>query len=211
LVDLPVPGYLGNGQGKTITYNTAKVLNRGFEYNIAWTSEKDNFRYRIGTIGTTLHNEVLAVTGAEESHLLFNGAQTTATRPGLPLGAFYGYVVDGVFQNQAELDAYPHRSDAGVGDLRFVNTNNDNVLDGNDRTYLGSAIPDFIYGLNLEVGYKGFDLAVDFQGQRGNKIYNIKETARPDLYNFEQHVFDRWTGEGTSNSEPRASSGGYNW
>lgn len=212
LVDLPVPGFLGNGESKTITYNAAEVLNRGIEYSIAWTGGNNDFRYRIGTIGTTIHNEVLKVTPVQvEGHTLFNSTQTTATRPGLPIGAFYGYSVDGIFQNQEQLDAYPHRSDAGVGDLRFVDVNNDNVLNGEDRTYLGSPIPDFIYGLNLEAGYKGFDISVDFQGQTGNKIFNAKETTRPDLYNYEQHVFDRWRGEGTSTTEPRATAGGYNW
>ncbi len=212
LIALAVPGYLGNGTGATITYNAAEVLNRGFEYNLAWTSQTDNFTYRIGTVGTTIHNRAVKVMGTGGAgDRLFNEAQTTASRPGLPLGAFYGYQADGVFQNQGELDAYPHRSDAGVGDLRFVDVNGDGAITDADRTYLGSPIPTFVYGLNLEVGYKGFDLSADFQGQTGNKIYNAKETIRPDLYNFEQHVYDRWTGEGSTNTEPRPTAGGYNW
>ncbi|SDK96985.1 TonB-linked outer membrane protein, SusC/RagA family [Catalinimonas alkaloidigena] len=212
LINLPVPGYLGNGDGATITYNAAEVLNRGFEYNVVWSGAANEFTYRIGTVGTTIHNEALKVFGTGGSgDRLFNGGITTATGPGLPLGAFYGYQVDGVFQTQEELNAYPHLSTAGVGDLRFVDTNADGVLNSDDRTYLGSPIPSFIYGLNMEFGWKGFDLTADFQGQTGNKIYNIKETVRPDLYNFEQHVINRWTGPGTSNTEPRATAGGYNW
>jgi TonB-linked SusC/RagA family outer membrane protein len=212
LIDLPIPGFLGNGEGATITYNAAEVLNRGLEYNISWQSNWNDLRYRIGTIGTTIHNEALKVfgTGGEGDRLL-NGESTTATSPGLPLGSFFGYVTDGIFQTQAELDAYPHQSNAQVGDLRYVDVNNDGVLNSDDRTNLGSPIPTFLYGINLSLGYKGFDFSVDFQGQSGNKIYNAKETVRPDLYNFEQHVFDRWTGPGTSNSEPRATAGGYNW
>jgi hypothetical protein len=169
-------------------------------------------RYRIGTIGSTIHNEATKVfgTGGEGDRLL-NGAGTTSTSPGLPLGSFYGYKTDGIFQNEAELDSYPHISGAEPGDLRFVDVNNDGELNSSDRTNIGSPIPTFIYGINLELGYKAFDLSADFQGQSGNKIYNAKETVRPDLYNFEQHVFDRWRGEGTSNSEPRATAGGYNW
>jgi TonB-linked SusC/RagA family outer membrane protein len=212
LIALAVPGYLGNGTGATITYNAAEVLNRGFEYNVAWTSQKGDLTYRIGTVGATIHNRAVKVMGTGGSgDRLFNQAQTTATRPGLPLGAFYGYQTDGIFQNQGELDAYPHRSDAGVGDLRFVDVNGDGAITDADRTYLGSPIPTFVYGLNLEVAYKGFDFSADFQGQTGNKIYNAKETTRPDLYNFEQHVFDRWTGEGSSTTEPRPTAGGYNW
>jgi hypothetical protein len=130
---------------------------------------------------------------------------------GLPIGAFYGYVTDGVFQTKDELDAYPHSSQAEVGDLRFVDTNKDGKLNSLDRTYLGSSIPKFIYGFNFELGYKGFEFSADFQGQVGNKIFNGKEVVRPDPYNFEQHVFDRWTGPGTSTTEPRSSFGGYNF
>jgi hypothetical protein len=68
-----------------------------------------------------------------------------------------------------------------------------------------------MYGLNFSASYQGFDLNIDFQGQSGNKIYNVKETIRPDLYNFESHVYDRWTGDGTSETEPRATQGGYNY
>jgi TonB-linked SusC/RagA family outer membrane protein len=213
LIDLPVPGYLGNGDGASITYNAAEVLNRGLEMSLAWTDELANgFKYRVGAIATTIHNEALKIKGSGgEGDYQPNAAGTTRTEVGLPLGAFYGYVVDGVFQNQAELNAYPHLSIAEVGDVRFVDTNGDGILNGDDRTYTGSAIPEFMYGLNLETSFKGFILSADFQGQQGNKIYNAKETVRPDLYNFEQHYINRWTGEGTSTSEPKASAGGYNF
>jgi hypothetical protein len=129
----------------------------------------------------------------------------------LPIGAYFGYLTDGVFQNQTELDAYPHASQAGIGDLRFVDYHKDGVINSLDRTYLGSSIPKFVFGFNCELAYKAFEISADFQGQAGNKIFNGKEVVRPDPYNFEQHVFDRWTGEGTSNTEPRASFGGYNY
>jgi hypothetical protein len=129
----------------------------------------------------------------------------------LPIGAFYGYKTDGIFQNRQELDAYPHLSQAGIGDLRFVDINNDGVLDANDRTYLGSPIPDYLFGLNMGVQFMNFDFSLDFQGQVGNKIFNGKEIVRPDPYNFEKRVFDRWRGEGTSTTEPRPSFGGYNY
>jgi hypothetical protein len=110
-----------------------------------------------------------------------------------------------------ELNAYPHTSQAGIGDLRFVDVNDDNIIDGDDRTYIGSPIPKFIFGVNTQIEYKGVDFSLDFQGQTGNKIFNGKEVVRPDPYNFEKHVFDRWTGPGTSNTEPRPSFGGYNY
>jgi TonB-linked SusC/RagA family outer membrane protein len=217
LVDLTTPGHLGNGLNQKITFNAGSVLNSGLELQLTWKDNIGELNYSIGVQGSTIHNEVLMVGGNSgvdsllKGGYLANGLPVTESRVGLPIGSFYGYKTNGIFQNQAELDAYPHLSDAGVGDLRFVDVNNDNVLDGKDRTEIGSPIPKFIFGFNIELQYKGFDVSVDLQGQTGNKIFNGKEVVRPDPYNFEKHVFDRWTGEGTSNTEPKPSFGGYNY
>ncbi len=217
LVLLSIPGHLGNGQGTKIRYNAASVLNSGFEFKLTWRETKGDFNYSISALGSTIHNEVTAIGGSKgiDSTLLGgylgNGEPVSQSRVGLPIGAFYGYKTDGVFQSQAELDAYPHASNAGIGDLRFVNVNGDNVIDGKDRTFIGSPIPKFIFGLNMTFAYKAFDLSIDIQGQTGNKIFNGKEVVRPDPYNFEARVMDRWTGSGTSNKEPRPSFGGYNY
>jgi len=215
LVDLSTPGYLGNGQGQKITYNAGKVLNSGFEGNITWREKVGEFSYSIGFLASTIHNEVLSVGGSSGIDSLLYGGNIkgflTQSREGLPIGAFYGYKTDGIFQNQAELDAYPHTGDATIGDLRRVDVNGDHVINDLDRTFIGSPIPKFIFGFNAEVSYKQFDVSISLQGQTGNKIFNAKEFIRPDAYNFEQHVIDRWTGEGTSNTEPRASFGGYNY
>ncbi|MEQ8687735.1 MAG: TonB-dependent receptor [Imperialibacter sp.] len=217
LVDLLTPGHLGNGQGQRVTYNAGSVLNSGFEFNLGWSDEIQGVKYRIGALGSTVHNEVLSVGGNSgvDSTLvggyLGDGRPVTLSREGLPIGAFYGYQIDGVFQNQAELDAYPHDSQARPGDVIIRDANGDGRISLADRTYMGSPIPTFIYGFNLEASYKGFDINVDFQGQMGNKIFNGKEVVRPDPYNFERHVINRWTGEGTSTTEPRASFGGLNF
>lgn len=217
LVPLRTQGYFGNGNGALITVNAGTVLNRGVEFNVAWQDEIKGIKYRVGILGNTLHNEVLAVGGSKgiDSTLvggfLGNGQAATLSRVGLPIGAFYGYKTAGVFQNTAQLNATPHDSNADVGDLIFVDTNKDGKITAADRTYLGSPIPTLIYGFNMMVGYKGFEVMADFQGQTGNKILNAKEIVRPDPYNFEKHVINRWTGEGTSNTEPRASFGGYNY
>ncbi len=217
LVDLLTPGHLGNGQGQRVTYNAGSVLNSGFEFNLGWSDEIQGVKYRIGALGSTIHNEVLSVGGNSgvDSTLvggyLGDGRPVTLSREGLPIGAFYGYQIDGVFQNQAELDAYPHDSQARPGDLIVRDVNGDGRISLADRAYMGSPIPTFIYGFNLEASYKGFDINVDFQGQLGNKIFNGKEVVRPDPYNFEKHVINRWTGDGSSTTEPRASFGGINF
>lgn len=217
LVELATPGHLGNGQGQKVTYNAASVLNKGFEFNLRWRESRGDFSYSIGVLGTSIYNEVLGIGGNSGIDSLLiggylgNGIPVTLSSIGNPIGAFYGYKTDGVFQSQAELDAYPHSSQAEVGDLRFVDVNGDGKIDGKDRTYIGSPIPGFIFGLNMDFSYKSFDLSLDIQGQTGNKIFNGKDVVRPDPYNFEAYVWDRWTGPGTSNTEPKPSFGGYNY
>ncbi len=221
LVDLVIPGYYGNGVGQRITYNAAKVLNTGFEFNVGWRDQVGEFKYNISANGSTVHNEVLDIGGKSgaDSTLtggyIGNGASVTRTRNNLPIGAFYGYQTDGVFQTQAEIDAYASYArlteDAQPGDLKYVDTNGDGYIDPNDRVYLGSSIPKFIFGFNFGLEYKGLDFSVNIQGQTGNKIFNAKEVVRPDPYNFEAHVFDRWTGPGTSDTEPRPTFGGNNY
>lgn len=214
LIPLINPGYWGNGQGATTTFNAASVLNRGFEFSLSYQDQFGDIAYKIGAIGNTLHNEVLEISGADEE-AIFGGAVfnqfVTRSIVGLPMFHFYGYEVDGIFQNQQELDAYPHQSAASVGDLRYVDQNGDGVINTDDRVMIGSPIPDFIYGFNLDLSYKNFSLNADFQGELGKQLYNAKDAVRPDLYNFEAYVWDRWTGEGTSNVQPRPTAGGYNW
>jgi TonB-linked SusC/RagA family outer membrane protein len=217
LVELSTPGYFGNGQGQKVRFNAASVLNTGVEFLLSYKGTVSDLSYTIGLNGSTVQNEVLEIGGNSgiDSVLiggyLGNGIPVTQSRVGLPIGAFYGYETDGIFQDQNELNAYPHTSQAEPGDLRFVDSNGDGIINGNDRTYIGSPIPKFIFGFNVELEYSGFDFSFDLQGQAGNKIFNGKEAVRPDPYNFEQHVMDRWTGPNTSNTEPRPSWGGYNY
>jgi TonB-linked SusC/RagA family outer membrane protein len=217
LVELSTPGHLGNGQGQRIRFNAASILNRGVEFRINWQDYSGDFSYGLTVLGNTVHNEVQAIggnSGVDDELIggfLANGQTVTRSVIGRPIGSFFGYKTDGIFQNQGELDSYPSMSQAGVGDLRFVDTNGDGQINGDDRTFLGSPIPEFVYGFSVDLDYKNWDFSVGFQGQYGNKIFNGKNVVRPDPYNFEQHVWNRWTGEGTSNTEPRPSFGGYNF
>ncbi|MEI7896034.1 MAG: TonB-dependent receptor [bacterium] len=217
LIYLATPGHLGNGPGALVPFNAGSVLNRGFEFNVGWRDQAGKVKYNVALVGSTLHNEMLSIGGTSGADTelrggyLSNGQPVTRTIVGIPLGSFYGYQTDGIFQTQAELNAYPHLSDAGVGDLRFKDVNGDGKLDGRDRTNIGSPIPTFILGLNVGIEVFGIDLSASIQGQTGNKIFNAKNAVRPDPYNFEQTVMDRWTGPGTSTTEPRPSFGGYNY
>ncbi len=217
LVELQTPGHMGNGPFATVTFNAAEVLNSGLETALSWKDNIGNMKYAIGANFTTIHNEVLklgATTGVGSfisAGPLGNGQLITRTEVGQPIGAFYGYQVAGVFQNTTELENSPKILGQTVGDLKFADLNNDGIIDDKDRTFIGSYIPDFIYGFNLNLGYKNFDLLLDFNGQAGNEIYNGKNAVRPDLYNFEAQTLDHWNGENSSNTEPRPTAGGYNY
>lgn len=213
LIALPVPSYLGNGTGN-VFFNAGSVRNRGFEFNVNWEDDISDFYYNIGFNGATLNNEMLLVSGVEGSDELFgqiNNNTVSRTVKGLPIGAFYGYQVLGVFQTVEQIGQTPSLSGSQPGDLIFADIDGDDAITGDDRTFIGSPIPDLTYGISMGVSYKNLSLDLLFQGQYGNEILNYKETVRPDLYNYEQHVLDYWRGEGTSNSEPRPTEGGNNY
>lgn len=217
LVDLLTPGHLGNGSFATETFNAAKVLNRGFEFNLAWNDDIGKLHYRLAALGATVHNEVLAL-GAEEgsnsfipSGSLNNGQLVTRTVVGQSIGEYYGYQVIGVFQTADEVASSAIIAGQQPGDLKFADLNGDGIIDDEDRTFIGSYIPDIVYGFSLELLYQKFSFSFDFSGQSGNEIYNGKNAVRPDLYNFEAAVIDHWDGEGSSNTEPRPTAGGSNY
>jgi len=217
LIDLPLPGHFGNGSFAYVAFNAADVKNRGLEFNISWRDTRGNLFYEVNAVGSTVYNEVIKMgeqTGADNFLLLGslgNGQNVKRVAVGESIGYFYGYKVDGVFQNQTELDAYPHISTQGVGDFRYVDVNKDGEITPDDRTYLGSPIPDFIFGLDATVRYKGFTLAVDFQGELGQEIYDGKDAIRAGQYNYQKRILDAWDGEGSTNSEPRVTAGGINY
>jgi len=218
LIDLQSPGHMGNGANQFTTFNAAQVRNRGLDFAITWRDQLENgIAYEFGVLGSTIENEVLAMgTLAGPGSTLIGGALgngqfVTQTQIGTPIGAYYGYQVAGVFQSEAELSDLPSLANQQVGDLRFEDINGDGIIDEQDRTMIGSYIPDFIYGFNLNVAYKGFSVGLDFYGQLGGEIYNGKDAVRPEQANYEASVIDAWNGSGTSDTEPRPTAGGLNY
>ena len=105
------------------------------------------------------------------------GLLGTRTVVGLPIGAFYGYITEGIFQNAQDLERYPTRGPETPGDLRFKDIDGDGEITTEDRTFIGSPIPDFIYAFNVGFEVSGFDFAIEFNGQSGNKIINSKKNG----------------------------------
>ncbi|MGM0565490.1 MAG: SusC/RagA family TonB-linked outer membrane protein [Bacteroidota bacterium] len=209
LVMLDVPGYYGFGSFQQVRFNAATVVNQGVELDLQYRNNFGDFKYTISANGSTVHNEVkeLGATTPTDSVIygggLANGDRVTATRVGESIGYFIGYEIEGIFQNEAQLNEYPHLSNQDVGDFIYRDQNGDGEItpDG-DRVKIGSPIPDFTFGFGMNLSYKNFGLSFDFQGQTGNEIYNAKNQTRFGIYNFEARVEDRWQGEGTSDFEP---------
>ncbi|MDX2245928.1 MAG: TonB-dependent receptor [Bacteroidia bacterium] len=213
LIDVPIPAYVGAANNPVI--NAATVMNRGWDFNLAWRDKIGKLSYHIQGIASTVYNEVLELGGGKEEifggGLGVGGKLGTRTVVGLPIGAFYGYQVEGIFQNESDLLTYPTRGEEVPGDLRFKDVDQDGVITTEDRTYLGSPIPNFIYGFDGGIEIFNIDFVAEFNGVSGNKIINSKKMARFGTPNFEATFLDRWTGEGTSNTEPRVTNGGHNF
>lgn len=213
--DIPISGIIGTGGpgGRFPTINAGDVVNRGFEFAINYEDNIGDFNFGINYTAAFIHNEVTRVNNGTGFLLGGNfGLSTPATimRAGDPLGSFYGYKTDGIFQNQAEVDAHLPQNGIGAaaqpGDLRFVDVNGDGELNANDRTYIGDPIPDATMGINLHFEYKGFDFVGYGFASLGNDMLRNYERTLNDV-NRHNYTLGRWHGEGTSNSIPRVTTG----
>jgi TonB-linked SusC/RagA family outer membrane protein len=215
--NIPVSGITGNyAPGASApTVNAGTVRNSGVEFAIDYKNKfSDNFNMSVGYNVTFLKNKVLEVnngTGFIEGGA-FGVGQPAPSRMqvGLPIGYFYGYKTDGIFQNQTEIDAHPSQialgADASPGDIRFVDVNKDGVINSDDRTNIGNPIPNATMGFNLQLNYKNLDFALYTFASVGNDMVRNYERTLSDA-NRLNYVLDRWTGEGTSNSVPRVTTG----
>ncbi len=213
LVAVPIPKFIGADNDPVI--NAARVRNTGIDLKLDYRDSFNKFNYEIGGILSTVKNEVLELgEGKEEifgGGLGVGGMLGTRTVPGMPIGAYYGFQIAGVFQTEEEIASSPNRGVEVPGDLQFIDVNQDGLIDSKDRTFIGSPIPDLMYGFNLALDYQGISLNVDFQGQAGNELVNAKKMARFGTSNFETTYLNRWNGVGTSNGEPRITNGGHNY
>jgi TonB-linked SusC/RagA family outer membrane protein len=210
IAPVPIPEYIGS-EGSPFV-NTAEVLNRGIDLAINYR-KAGTLSYNIGGNISPVHNEVVKLAQGKSEIFAggISGENATRTAPGLPIGAFYGYKVAGVFQSAEEVANSPKLGGEEAGDLRFTDINADGKIDGKDRVYLGSPIPTLTFGFNAGLSYKGIDISADMLGVSGNKVYNAKEVSRFAVFNFEKHVANAWTKETPSKTEPRVTNGGHNY
>lgn len=191
--------------------NAGNVVNKGFEFTLGYRENvSEDFNFSVNYNLTTLDNEVTFVgnsTGIIEGGVFGVGLEPPSRmEAGFPIGYFYGYQTDGIFQTQAEVNAHATQANAAPGDLRYVDTNGDGVIDLDDRTYIGDPIADVTMGLNMSFNYKQFDFNAYAFASIGNDIVRGYERNNP-LTNRLPYNLDRWTGPGTSNTVPRVTTG----
>ena len=205
LLELPVPTTTGFSSS---LQNVGDTKNSGFEFNISSNNFIGGFSWTTDFNLATVRNEVLNL--GELPRILQGGTrfiqEFTLLEVGQPINSYYGYVSDGVFQSQDEIDNNPSQANAAPGSRKFKDINEDGIIDDKDRTVLGDPFPDFTFGLNNTLNYKGFSLDVFLEGKLGYELANFtnidSENPIDNLRNRQRYVLDRWTPENPSNDTP---------
>ncbi len=204
IIDMPIPSYVGEQRPQA---NVGDMENSGWEFELGYKWNISDAHFSIKGNASYLKNKLKNL-GNDTGFINYGINQFsdggTRAENGQPFPFFYGYKTDGILQNKAEADAYNSKygTSSKPGDFRFVDTNGDNTITSDDRTNIGKGMPDWTFGLNFNVDWKGFDLGFFLQGVSGADIFDA--TYRQDVAsgNYPTWVLQRWTGEGTSNTVP---------
>ncbi|HEY1165230.1 MAG TPA: TonB-dependent receptor [Chitinophaga sp.] len=197
--------------------NGGDVTNKGIELSLGYNHTFGDLSVGINANLAKNDNKVTNIPNAEK--IIVGDANVTfvaideiyRAQVGYPIGYFYGLKTAGIFQNEAAIQSYTDakgkviQPNALPGDVRFVDLNGDGVIDSRDKTMIGNPNPDFTYGLNLNLGYKGFDLGVSLYGVSGNQVHDGARDFGSPLSNYTTEILGRWHGEGTSNRLPRVT------
>lgn len=211
LVKASIPITSGFEDTTTTYANAGKVRNQGVEMQLHTVNIAGELNWETDFSATYNTNKIIDLNSAVPYYInQVNNSYLTMLQKGYPINVFYGYVTDGLFQNQSEVDNHAFQPGAAPGDIRYRDLNNDGVINEADRTVIGNPNPTWLFSMNNTVEWKGLELSVYLQGVAGNSIYNannIENTGMAAAMNQTVAVLDRWTGEGTSNFMPRAVYG----
>lgn len=211
LVKASIPITSGFEDTTTTYTNAGKVRNQGIEMSLHTINLTGELGWKTNLTATYNKNKIKDLNSDVPYYInQINNSYVTMLAKDYPINVFYGYVTDGIFQNQSEVNTHAVQPGAEPGDIRFRDLNNDGVINDSDRTVIGNPNPSWLFSMNNSLSYKGFELSVFLQGIAGNKIYNannIDNTGMAAAYNQTTDVLKRWQGEGTSNSMPRAVFG----
>ena len=183
--------------------NAGSIRNSGFEAEVTYHHRnEDGFNFDLSANASTIKNEVLALGGNQEP---ISGVGSR-TQVGREVGEHYGFVYDGIFQTQEEVEAHALQPGAAPGDVRFRDLSGDGEINADDRTFLGSALPSVTYGLNFTANYKRFDFTLFTSGAAGyyinSRLYRSLMLST-GFINAHEDILDRWTPENTDTDIPR--------
>ncbi|PCH54147.1 MAG: SusC/RagA family TonB-linked outer membrane protein [Flavobacteriaceae bacterium] len=209
LLKISIPS--SSGYANAPVFNSGKVLNSGFEFEVNYNNRiSKNFSYSVKGNAALLHNEVLELNNPILGGRIDNSIFATKTEVGYSIGSFYLYEMEGIFQNETDVITHAYQGNNILpGDVKYKDQNGDGLINDLDRSHVGSPIPDVTFGLITELNYKNVDLSIFIAGAYGQELYyqiatDIEGFYRP--FNVTKRYYDeRWTGEGTSNTQPRAS------
>ena len=208
LVNIQLPLY--TGFENAIPFNAASVENKGFELVASYGDAiGDDFSFNVSGNISVLDNNVTSLGGStpiRQGSFTSNTLNATKTDVGQPIGSFFGYVTDGIYQTDAEATAANDATGSPIaGDIKFKDIDGDGDIDVDDQTYLGTPIPTFEYGFNLSANYKQFDLSLLFNGVTGNSILN--GTKYRGYFDNEGNYFadalNGWSPTNTNSEIPR--------
>ncbi|MBE6250334.1 MAG: TonB-dependent receptor [Bacteroidales bacterium] len=216
LVKAAIPITTGYEDTSTTYKNAGTVRNSGIEINLNTvnieTESVDGFRWETNANLTWNRNWIVSLNNDTPLYQNEkNGAYITIQKDGFPINSFYGYVTDGLFQTQDEVEIHAFQEEStAAGDIRFKDLNSDGVINEKDRTIIGNPNPEWIYSMSNTMSYKGFELSFQLQGAAGYEIFNANDITNEGMsaaYNQTKSVIYRWKGYGTSTFMPRAIYG----
>lgn len=221
LVQPPILATAGTGAPYI---NGGDVKNIGVEVGLGWNDRIGrDFNYFVNVNGAYNHNKVGNIPNedgiihGQTNQLYDNSSEFYRASNGEPIGYFWGYKTAGLFQNEQEIKDWIAngngvlQADPKPGDVKYYDVNHDGKIDDADKVNLGNGMPDFTFGFSLGFDYKGFDFSVTANGETGNKIVQSYRNVGSPTANYTTEIFDRWTGEGTSNKIPRVTNTNINY
>ena len=198
--------------------NIGEMLNKGWEIEPSFNASAGDFQFNFGVNATFIKNEITKLYGEGKyvgGGVTWGGEPVTKSFEGEPISSFYGWKTAGIYQNQSQIDNDPNisndprKSTITPGDVIFVDTNGDHIVDNQDRVHIGDANPNLLLGINFNISYKTLSLSSVFSGAFGHELYDAMMMRGIDptqAGNFDAVAMERWHGEGTSNKWPKMST-----
>lgn len=213
LLRLPVPTTSGIRRTAGAFVNAGSLQNKGFEFTATYRDRINDFEYSLSGNFATNNNEITSLNAGKPIIAQLNSGKQSAltiTQEGGEVGAFYGYIMEGIFQDWDEVNGHASQSGSAPGDIKYRDLDGNNVINANDQTTIGSPFPDFTYGFNFNFLYKDFDLSIALNGKQGHQLYNL---IWSDLNegegdnNATTEMLNRWSPDNPDTDIPRAVTG----